>query len=475
MPKHSQKELIGACRARIDVPSHGSLYNRVHAIRQHSVRRQPACLGNRGNEYLSGLPLRRERDKDEFSDVTNENEYSDQAFLWVYPKPGYASRSLLINPRMLTYFWNDFLTAGHAYDFLAALSPSPAFKDTRYGKDTLVLKHNKDFVESGHIPILQHCEPNLFNSVVAADGDDVHVRSTMRKMTRAAQHQYELPDLGSCLPSLPSHRTASRNKTGAGGITALLPASRNPVRFYALLVHVSVMQWKSFMQMVEITDGQIAVLTIEKSYKFKKMMLTLFDVPVSGGWSRTNSELGPMSKHLLKPRSRTLILIFSYLFHFFERTIRSQTYFVTIIYLGISQLKDTLRAFGRVQIISPPKFFVLLARRQNSPSSNTNKPANPHATAHVFLKQVPCMSVPDQHENRDHNISVFPDNIYPLGVSVRSVDVIAMLICFALVVQPEVFPGSSIDHTDTIVLSKISVPFRILSARDGTLGCTDYT
>ncbi len=30
--------------------------------------------------------------------------------------------------------------------------------------------------------------------------DDVHVRSTMRKMTRAAQHQYELPDLGSCLP-----------------------------------------------------------------------------------------------------------------------------------------------------------------------------------------------------------------------------------------------------------------------------------
>ncbi len=23
---------------------------------------------------------------------------------------------------MLTYFWNDFLTAGHAYDFLAAIS-----------------------------------------------------------------------------------------------------------------------------------------------------------------------------------------------------------------------------------------------------------------------------------------------------------------------------------------------------------------
>lgn len=68
------------------------------------------------------------------------------------------------------------------------------------------------------------------------------------------------------------------------------------------------MQWKSFMQMVQITDGQIAVLIIEKvsmnvspsilwtvtdifdgfsgsmnthtqSYKFNKMMLTFFDVP----------------------------------------------------------------------------------------------------------------------------------------------------------------------------------------------------
>lgn len=30
---------------------------------------------------LSGLPLRRERDKDEFSEVTNENEYTPMSAL----------------------------------------------------------------------------------------------------------------------------------------------------------------------------------------------------------------------------------------------------------------------------------------------------------------------------------------------------------------------------------------------------------
>ncbi|PBK66775.1 hypothetical protein ARMSODRAFT_1005876 [Armillaria solidipes] len=175
-----------------------------------------------------------------------------------------------------------------------------------------------------------HSEPNLFISVVAADGDDVHVRSTMRKITRAAQHH----DPGSCLPSLPSPRTASRNRKYAVGITALLPASIH------LLVHVSVMQWKSFMQMVQITDGQIAVLIIEKSYKFKKMM-----------------------------------------------------HFLTFRY---DHLLRNLAAKGHPANVRDARILHRIIR--TNPRTRTLLP-------YVFLKQVPGMSVPDKHEDREHNIN----------------------------------------------------------------------
>ncbi|KAK0431969.1 hypothetical protein EV421DRAFT_1742681 [Armillaria borealis] len=151
---------------------------------------------------------------------------------------------------------------------------SSSSPETRYGKDTLVLKHNKDIVESSHVPILQHSEPNLFISVVAADG--------------------VAPVPPYCLAEQEIRRRNHRTAACIIKKCCLVQYTSS----YSQSIFVSVMQWKSFMQMVQITDSQIAVLIIEKCF---------------GGRRLTSIPSSTMGKHLLKPRSKTLILIFSYL------------------------------------------------------------------------------------------------------------------------------------------------------------------
>ncbi|KAK0207329.1 hypothetical protein IW262DRAFT_1302805 [Armillaria fumosa] len=334
---------------------------------------------------------------------------------------------------MFAYFWNDVLTMGHAHDFLTAISkplagasrsipgieqlisprdPLPAFKgatywdsfsQTRYGKDTPVLKRSKHFVESCNPSVTatrqyhsegipnrtlsfllsllmevnemgvgvlqyQHTRTLLFVDVE----DNVHVRSTMRKMTRALRSINMI--------SAVVFHTASRNRKDAVRITALLPASSsNPVWFYALPRTVTHLCICDAMDIIRANGSNQRWSDcrshFEKSYKFKKMV------------------------HFLAPMFRGGFT------SEFQARVDGQ---VTIIYLGISQLKVTLRAFG-----TPDRIIRDEQTRTLLPS--------------VFLKQVPGVIL----GNNDTSIA----GLY----SLRS------------------FRVSSRDHIDTIVLSKARV------------------
>ncbi|KAK0497539.1 hypothetical protein EDD18DRAFT_1104919 [Armillaria luteobubalina] len=192
----------------------------------------------------------------------------------------------------------------------------------------------------------RHSKPNLFISVVAVDGDNVHVRLTMRKLARALRSinmisavvfQTSTDAVDPVLISSNRDRSASRHKSQKD-VPPVPPyclteqQGRSENHRTVTCHHQAILFGYMHFPTVQISDGQIAALIVEKFtgpmkthaqlYKFKKML------------------------HFLAPK--------------------------------ISQLTVTLRAFGFVQIINAPKFFVPFnGFWQDARSNNTvtNKPA----------------------------------------------------------------------------------------------------
>ncbi|KAK0488440.1 hypothetical protein IW261DRAFT_350038 [Armillaria novae-zelandiae] len=131
---------------------------------------------------------------------------------------------------------------------------------------------------------------------------------------------------------------------------------------------VSVIQWKSFVQMVQISDGQIAALAIEK------VSMNAF---LSISWTVTGN-----FRRIYRADEQSCSVI---------RGQEDATFLDAVA---------TLRAF---EIINAPKSFRHFGRMPDRILLYRDEQTN---------KQT-CVSVPDHHEDRGSMISVVsPDNIY---------------------------------------------------------------